>query len=72
MLFSASVGMEVFSLLAPPWRFQTHLFLSLIYHECVESLGAKVLDPISWRHLVVRSKVSKRVVIMKVQKLNEL
>lgn len=68
MLFSASVGMEVFSLLAPPWRFQTHLFLSLIYHECVESLGAKVFDYI----FVVRSKVSKRVVIMKVQKLNKL
>jgi hypothetical protein len=58
--------MEVFSLLAPPWR-----FLSLIYREHVESLGATVFDSILWRPLVVRSNVSKRVLIMKLQKLNE-
>jgi hypothetical protein len=63
--------MEVFSLLAPPWRFQKHMFLSLIYREHVESLGATVFDSILWRPLVVRSNVSKRVLIMKLQKLNE-
>jgi hypothetical protein len=62
--------MEVLSLLAPLWRFQTHLFLCLIYRERVESLGATVLDSILWRLLVVWSKVSKRVVIIKLQKLN--
>jgi hypothetical protein len=60
----------VFNLLAPPWRFRTHMFLSLIYRERVESLGATIFDSISWRPLVVRSKVSKRVMIMKLQKLN--
>jgi len=64
--------MEVFSLLVPPWRLQTHMFLSLIYRERVESLGAMVFDSISWRPLVVRSKVSKHFVIMKLQKLIDL